>query len=382
MPLYGQDLISSLTVVDSVKPARTPGRVNGWPSCLNAVAEKRREPLLGKRRSYGEFKYKTSALERLCREVQDTRIGDTGLGAGGCDDEVDPAKEALIVRLFSSPVRLVPGFSRTINKLEARIGPVLSQLSRDYHVPVQVPDLRTAHCVSPDLALMVNNRLSTKLQHLDVLLAQIRARREKVLVLVEMEDMLALLRQYLQSRQFPFVYLDPSANKSSRQRQMARFAKRAENVCLLASSTASCRGVAELLTSDVSNVVFYDSSPCLAPKEASRWVRILKRSSRSTLTLYRLVCEGSVESNLSRKALQEKLLIDLRRSPENGFMWKIKKDTLDDLLKITDNPGDSVTESVYIAGACAEVSIRYGFRVRMFPKNRCWYVAGTTTTEP
>lgn len=353
MPLYGQDLICSLTVVESAKPTRGQRRVNGWSSCLSALAERRRdsETRGTKRRSYGEFKYKTSALERLCRDVQNTLIGDTDCGREG----VDPAKEALIVRLFSSPIRLVPGYSRTVNKLEARISPALCQLSRDYQVPVQVPAHKAANCVSADLALTVNQRLSIKLQHLDILLGQIRSRHEKVLVLVEMEDMLALLRQYFQSKHFPFVYLDPSANKCTRQRQMARFVKRTENVCLLASATASCRGVAELLTSNVSNVVFYDSSPCLAPKEASRWVRILKRSSRSTLTLYRLVCEGSVESNLARKALQERLLIDLRKSPENGFMWKVKKDTLDDLLKFAENPSDSLPESVYIPGARAEV---------------------------
>ena len=79
----------------------------------------------------------------------------------------------------------------------------------------------------------------------------------------------------------------------------------------------------------------------------------------SNLTVYRLVCEETVEDNISKKTLQQKLLGDIKlrntmetgiketgesittgrsAGPENGSFWKIKRQTLEDLLFNNQHP--------------------------------------------
>ena len=76
-----------------------------------------------------------------------------------------------------------------------------------------------------------------------------------------------------------------------------------------------------------------------------RWCRLLRKrlNDPTELSVYRLVCRGTVEDNIANKSLQRKLLGDLRRDnigggsrpagPDNGSrVWKIKRQTLEDLF--------------------------------------------------
>eukprot|EP00095_Tigriopus_kingsejongensis_P005896 maker-scaffold1366_size45417-snap-gene-0.7 protein:Tk05896 transcript:maker-scaffold1366_size45417-snap-gene-0.7-mRNA-1 annotation:"helicase domino-like" len=332
MPLYGSDLISALTVINSIKPnlrARTRGSGMGYVNCLNAQSDSK-GPVFKCR---GDFKYKTRSLANLCSSIQNTQ----------------PVPTIPI----ASQVALVPSYSTTLTKIENRVLPELGQLASKYSLPLvqrhlllQVPSTSSSSNRLDRLSRASRDRsASAKLAQTDRLLNEIRSRGEKVVLFCEMEEMLHVLQEYLNSIQFPYIFLDGDANKASRLRQLSRFAKRDDLVCILASSKSSSSGLAALLN-NISNVIFYDPSPCFAPKEASRWCRLLKRSSRQTLTVYRLMCEGTLEENLMNKSLQERLLIDLRKNPENGVMWKIKKQTLDDLFAIS--YGDNGIRSSFI----------------------------------
>ncbi|MCV6608821.1 MAG: hypothetical protein OIF32_11460, partial [Campylobacterales bacterium] len=76
LPLYGEDLLSALTVVTSIKPSRTRFCGMGYVNCLNATTS------TNSRKSWkeiqNEMRYKTNALTDLVSFSQ--RYLDTQLG--------------------------------------------------------------------------------------------------------------------------------------------------------------------------------------------------------------------------------------------------------------------------------------------------------------
>ena len=120
------------------------------------------------------------------------------------------------------------------------------------------------------------------------------------------------------------------------------------NILVLLISTAT--PVAGFSMPSIDNVIFFDAnwnnnsevsfengnraslsaSPCL------QWCRRL-RSRKQNLKIFRLVCEGTVEDTISIKALQDRLLCDIKikEGPTNGSsvpVFTINRQTLEALF--------------------------------------------------
>jgi SNF2 family DNA or RNA helicase len=212
-----------------------------------------------------------------------------------------------------------------------------AQCSRLFAAPTPVTSTDVFRC----------SNLSVKLEKLDQLLRQIRMRGERTLVFCQMPEMLDLLRYYLNSRHFSFTILEHDASLRKRTTQLQWFTER-ENILVLLVSTAT--PVAGFSMPSIDNVIFFDAnwnnnsevsfengnraslsvSPCL------QWCRRL-RSRKQNLKIVRLVCEGTVEDTISVKALQDRLLgdIKIKEGPTNGSsvpVFTINRQTLEALF--------------------------------------------------
>ena len=91
---------------------------------------------------------------------------------------------------------------------------------------------------------------SSKMSKLDALLQEFRKNSERALVFCEMPEMLLLLRRYLHSHHYPFVYLDPNANVKERLSVVEDFSHRSHFNLLLTSPRA-----ANTLTNGPNNIL-------------------------------------------------------------------------------------------------------------------------------
>ena len=74
----------------------------------------------------------------------------------------------------------------------------------------------------------------------------------------------------------------------------------------------------------------------------------------------RLVCQDTVEDNISRPSLQQKVILDIKRCPENGSAsvtkWRINKHTLEDLFGFTFGDNGLTKEKSQVQTAVASYS--------------------------
>ena len=336
MPLYGQDCINALTVVYSVKPTRTRFRGMSYVNCLNARLNEASAISSSFKKSkdsttFSDYNNRTDSLARLVSTGQN------------CIDS-----RGASLALTQKPFTLVQSRSATphLTTLENRAVTLLKELSQEYNVSFETQEepslIEASPC--PSVESVAAEKDSSKLQKLLRLLVKVRQQKRQAVVFCEMADMLHLLRKVFQSLKFPFIFYDGNAQESKRLEQFARFAKSSEVVFLLANPTFEpCDDVASLMTSRVNHVIFYDSPASdFSPLSCNSWCRLLAISTRDNLRLIRLVCESSVEDSISRKSMQEKLMTDLRCADEdkegqvreNGVMWKLRKQTIEDLFGI------------------------------------------------
>ena len=313
MPLFGQDLIlKTLSIMKSVKPPRTKHRGIGYVHCLNAT-EKGSE---GNKEQYGEFKLKTSALGRIVSFTE---------------SQAQTERSNLTLRCAQGKVKLrSQGNSRAVDKAQLRTMHGLTDLSKSFAMPIVRPEANNSR-PRRDISEQSKLVLSAKLEALHAFLSEIRLERERAVVFCEMDEVLYFLRQHFHSIGFPFLFLDPLASRSERQKVLSRFVKRPDLVCLLTSTATKASGISNLVA-NIGHVFFYDSS-WTASKESGRWCRILCKNSRKNITIHRVVSEGTLEDNISRVSFQDKVATEMKR--ENGIVWKIKKQTLEDLFGVT-----------------------------------------------
>ena len=369
LPLYGEDLITSLTVVNSARPARTRFGGMGYVNCLNASStsaaqqqhlRQRRlsarvpnggggRPSKGfcRRDAGGDFRYKTAALSRLvshCSMPTSSSPPELRLPGGSSDQ-----------------LRLREGWNAGVQEAEWRLMPVLKQLSSKYGLPVAAEATEAEEEKGGSLREVSTRRLNTvpnagvagsrtvpsaKLEELLRILNEVRRRRGKAVVFCETDAALQLLRRsFLRSRQ-PFVFLDPSASKTVRVRQLERFARHPSLHWLLASPGCVPAGLPALLGGDatsISTAVFFDCPATFSPGFSSLWRPALLLGRRggenkeAALEVRSLVCEGTVEDNIVRRGCQERLLCDVvstsnGQAPENGVLPKVRRQTLEELL--------------------------------------------------
>lgn len=243
---------------------------------------------------------------------------------------------------------------------------------------------------------------SSKLQQLDKVLTEVRNKQERAVVFCQMPQMIELLEKFFRQHQIKFIHIQNNASYPQKIKQIESFSNR-KNILVLLTSTSTTPpppSAACLWPNNLNNVVFFDSNwnntvnteinrnrtnktgfrsstlaPCLA------WCRQLNHRmallpllespiqskaffsfphQTSNLKVYRLVCEETVEDSISKKTLQQKLLVDLKLridqtreptdssvdkidhsnlSPGNGSSyWKIKRQTLEDLLFNNQHP--------------------------------------------
>ena len=250
---------------------------------------------------------------------------------------------------------------------------------------------------------------SAKLQQLDLLLTEVRNKRERALIFCQMPQMLNLLQTFFKTHHIKFLYIQNNASNEQKIKLIELFSSRKHILVLLTSTCTSPPPSSKtcLWPNNLSHVVFFDSNwnnsvnpkidrinkkntgipmftslaPCLA------WCRQLNqrmafvpittsqiRSKQFTqfqqkttyLKVYRLVCEDTVEDSISKKTLQQKLLGDLKVRNHNAVnmnestneqskpsylgnenvstFWKIKRQTLEDLLFNNQHPQALLTE--------------------------------------
>ena len=275
MPLYGQDLLSALSIVDCVKPTRTRFKGSSYVNCLHAERGFKPSSSKSNREGHGDFRHKTSGLTALVATVH-TFIN------------THSDFYARVLLQCSFPVILSQGWSLSVQKLQHHVIPTLNDLSAKYKVPLKCSGKLERHQHTIPRPFPSDLDDSSKLSELDKLLQEIRGQGEKAVVFCEMEGMLYLVREYLHRRHYPFVYLSSDGRKSDRLKQLSRFTMRGDHVCLLLSaSTKTSARMSGLIPSNIANVIFVDSAAGVSTTESRRWCRILARAAKHRLTVHR-----------------------------------------------------------------------------------------------
>lgn len=205
--------------------------------------------------------------------------------------------------------RLLVGFARTSD----RNGPAVPLLPHHY---IQEQDLRV-HSQQPLLALPYHVFGSSpplqsfdfakmlidsgKLQTLDVLLKRLRAENHRVLLFAQMTKMLNILEDYMIYRKYKYLRLDGSSSIMDRRDMVKDFQHRGDIFVFLLSTRAGGLGI-NLTAADT--VIFYESdwNPTMDLQAMDRAHRL---GQTKEVTVYRLICKGTVEEKIVKRASQK-----------------------------------------------------------------------------
>jgi DNA helicase INO80 len=143
---------------------------------------------------------------------------------------------------------------------------------------------------------------SGKLQALDRLLRRLSQEGHKVLIFSQMTKMLNLLEDYCRYRKWRFLRLDGSSSIAERREMVSAFQSPGDtHFVFLLSTRAGGLGI-NLTAADT--VIFYESdwNPTMDAQAMDRAHRL---GQTRPVTVYRLVCAGSVEERIVRRAQQK-----------------------------------------------------------------------------
>ncbi|UYV68955.1 INO80 [Cordylochernes scorpioides] len=142
---------------------------------------------------------------------------------------------------------------------------------------------------------------SGKLQVLDLLLKDLKANGHRVLVYSQMTRMIDILEEYMWLRKHTYIRLDGSSKISERRDMVADFQSRNDIFVFLLSTRAGGLGL-NLTAADT--VIFYDSdwNPTVDQQAMDRAHRL---GQTKQVTVYRLVCAGTVEERILQRARQK-----------------------------------------------------------------------------
>lgn len=145
---------------------------------------------------------------------------------------------------------------------------------------------------------------SGKMYALDVLLRRLKQDGHRVLIYSQMTKMIDLLEEYMWYRQHTYMRLDGSSRISERRDMVANFQTRDDIFVFLLSTRAGGLGI-NLTAADT--VIFYDSdwNPTVDQQAMDRAHRL---GQTKQVTVYRLVCEGTVDERILQRA-EEKSVI-------------------------------------------------------------------------
>ena len=149
---------------------------------------------------------------------------------------------------------------------------------------------------------------SGKLRALDVLLKERFAGGHKVLIFSQMTKMLNLLEEYCVYRKWRHLRLDGSTAIADRREMVASFQKPGSDVFLFLLSTRAGGLGINLTAAD--SVVFYESdwNPTMDAQAMDRAHRL---GQTRPVTVYRLVCAGTIEERIVKRAAQKQAVQSL-----------------------------------------------------------------------
>ncbi|GIY61515.1 chromatin-remodeling ATPase INO80 [Caerostris darwini] len=156
---------------------------------------------------------------------------------------------------------------------------------------------------------------SGKLQVLDDLLSRLKAGGHRVLIYSQMTRMIDLLEDYMSFRKHTFIRLDGSSKIADRRDMVADFQSRSDIFVFLLSTRAGGVGI-NLTAADT--VIFYDSdwNPTVDQQAMDRAHRL---GQTKQVTVYRLICQGSIEERILQRAREKS---EIQRMVISGGTFK------------------------------------------------------------
>lgn len=171
------------------------------------------------------------------------------------------------------------------------------------------------HMQQPDISILM--KTSGKLLVLQSLLAQIAARREKVIIFAQLTKCLDILEIFVSYLKYAYVRMDGSDSIRDRQRTVELF-NYDDGIFLFLLSTRA-GGLGLNLTS-ANNVIFFnnDYNPNIIKQCQDRVHRI---NQQRNVNIYYLISEYTIEENIYRRSMQKKnmdrlVMIDSMFVPE------------------------------------------------------------------
>ncbi|XP_063758516.1 chromatin-remodeling ATPase INO80 isoform X4 [Eleginops maclovinus] len=142
---------------------------------------------------------------------------------------------------------------------------------------------------------------SGKLHTLDILLCRLKTQGHRVLIYSQMTRMIDLLEEYMVYRKHTYMRLDGSSKISERRDMVADFQSRTDIFVFLLSTRAGGLGI-NLTAADT--VIFYDSdwNPTVDQQAMDRAHRL---GQTKQVTVYRLICQGSIEERILQRAKEK-----------------------------------------------------------------------------
>ncbi|KAG0572907.1 hypothetical protein KC19_VG134100 [Ceratodon purpureus] len=138
-------------------------------------------------------------------------------------------------------------------------------------------------------------------QVLDILLKRLRFGNHRVLLFAQMTKMLNILEDYMNYRKFKYLRLDGSSTIMDRRDMVKDFQLRSDIFVFLLSTRAGGLGI-NLTAADT--VIFYESdwNPTMDLQAMDRAHRL---GQTKEVTVYRLICKGTVEEKIMQRANQK-----------------------------------------------------------------------------
>ncbi len=176
-----------------------------------------------------------------------------------------------------------------------------------------------------------------KLQALAKLLHELKAGNHRVLIFTQMTKVLDVLESFLNFHGHTYLRLDGSTKVEQRQVLMERFNANSKYFVFILSTRSGGVGI-NLTGADT--VIFYDSdwNPTMDAQAQDRCHRI---GQTRDVHIYRLISERTIEENIIKKANQKRLLGDLAIEGGNFTMAFFKKSTIKDLFDTNAHNGET-----------------------------------------
>lgn len=184
-------------------------------------------------------------------------------------------------------------------------------------------------CCHPSLFLENYQGKSGKLEHLQTLVADLRANNSRILIFSQFSSMLKVINETLTQEGYKIFYLDGSTPSHERL-QMADAFNAGEKEVFLISLKAGGTG---LNLTGADTVILYDLwwNPAVEAQAAGRAHRI---GQKKVVQVIRLITEGTIEEKIFQLQAKKRALVDQVIQPGETMLSSLTQDELRELLTI------------------------------------------------